>query len=103
MVLNHVLKTLNVVKKPLMTILVLDSDDTDPNNVPDGRNNHRDAGLNIGFLDGHVTFTKPGALTNTYLRGHQFPPFGWNVEGSATYTPGLQQGTDSAGNTWYHW
>jgi prepilin-type N-terminal cleavage/methylation domain-containing protein/prepilin-type processing-associated H-X9-DG protein len=61
------------------TILVLDSDqdsgtNTDPsqntNNWPDPHNNHGTAGVNIGFGDGHVSFTPPGILIKTYLASY---------------------------------
>lgn len=38
------------------------------NNWPDNNNNHRTAGLNLGYMDGHVSWTKPGPeLVRAYL------------------------------------
>ncbi len=66
------------------TILVLDSDqdsgttvNVPTNNWPDANNNHGTAGLNIGFGDGHVSFTPRGpGLILTYLRSYGGPAAG---------------------------
>ena len=92
--LNHVIKTYRTVKRPFDTILLIDGDDTDPNNAPDKRNNHKEAGLNIGFLDGHVVFAKPGQLARIYTSSYQWPPTGWNTPGTAVYDPHLEQVTE---------
>jgi prepilin-type N-terminal cleavage/methylation domain-containing protein/prepilin-type processing-associated H-X9-DG protein len=99
--LNHVIKTLRSVKRPFDTILLIDGDDTDPNNAPDKRNNHKDAGLNIGFLDGHVVFAKPKQLAHIYTTSWQYPPSGWDNPNAAVYDPHLQLTSDSDGHTWY--
>jgi len=98
---NHVIKTHRTVKRPFDTILLIDADDTDPNNAPDKRNNHKDIGLNIGFLDGHVVFAKPKQLARIYTSSWQYPPSGWNSPGAVAYDPNLQLTTDSQGNPWY--
>ena len=57
--------------------LLMDGDDAtenDQNNWPDPTDNHTDEGLNIGFMDGHVEFTRPGRpLMEAYLEGYYDP------------------------------
>ena len=81
---RDILKTLNSVKKPSETLLILDSDQDhlaqirfmypeSKNNWPDAHNNHGTAGLNIGFCDGHVEFVRRGPeLIETYLYSNHF-------------------------------
>jgi len=41
------------------------------NNWPDPKNNHGDAGFNMGFADGHVEFVVRGpAIIETWLRSY---------------------------------
>ncbi|HOW72748.1 MAG TPA: prepilin-type N-terminal cleavage/methylation domain-containing protein [Phycisphaerae bacterium] len=98
--ITHVIKTHRTVKRPFDTILLIDADDTDPNNAPDLRNNHKEAGLNIGFLDGHVVFAKPKQLARIYTASWQWPPTGWNNPSAAVYDPHLEQTTED-GHTRY--
>lgn len=101
--ISHLIKTQGTVKRPQETILLIDGDDTDPNNTPDRRNNHGVFGLNVSYLDGHVIFAKPKQLAFIYTRSWQYPPTGWNDSGSSVYAPRLYQTTDSEGNIWYRY
>ena len=74
---NSIPKRVGHFKNATATILVLDSDQdngtTKPgiNNWPDAHNNHGTAGLNIGFADGHVSWTARGPdLIRTYVASH---------------------------------
>lgn len=99
--IEHVIKKHKTVKRPFDTILVIDADDTNPNNAPDDRNNHGKVGLNIGFLDGHVTFALPKQLVSIYLASWQTPPAGWGDPETAVFNPRVQKTTDSEGHVWY--
>jgi prepilin-type processing-associated H-X9-DG protein len=55
-----------------------DADDqqfaNDTNNWPDSVNNHGAQGMNMGFLDGHVSFTLTGKpILEAYMGGHYVP------------------------------
>jgi prepilin-type N-terminal cleavage/methylation domain-containing protein/prepilin-type processing-associated H-X9-DG protein len=75
------IKRLGSLHGPTTTILVLDSDQdqastntTPHNNWPDPTNNHKEAGLNMGFGDGHVEWVPRGdGLIETFMRGYQGP------------------------------
>jgi prepilin-type N-terminal cleavage/methylation domain-containing protein/prepilin-type processing-associated H-X9-DG protein len=71
-----------------------DADDmqfaTDTNNWPDAVNNHGAQGMNMGYLDGHVTFTLTGRpILEAYMGGHYVPSLGTN-EGTLFAKYGLQ-------------
>ena len=57
--------------------VIMDADDAtegDQNNWPDATDNHGREGFNIGFLDGHTEFIRPGrALLEAYLEGYYDP------------------------------
>ncbi|MEP0843659.1 MAG: prepilin-type N-terminal cleavage/methylation domain-containing protein [Phycisphaerae bacterium] len=99
--IRHVIKKHATVKKPFNTILVIDADDTGVNNAPDDTNNHGKAGLNIGFLDGHVTFARPQQIVSIYLASWQTPPTGWGNADTAWYNPRIYKTTDPEGYEWY--
>jgi len=63
------------VKRGAENLAMTDADDkqfaTDFNNWPDPVNNHGAQGFNMGFLDGHVSFTLTGkAILEGYMGGH---------------------------------
>ncbi len=86
---NHdVIKRHNQVRQPTHTLLVLENDQGagpgDPgspgniNNWPDGLDNHAPEGMNIGFLDGHVTwFRRDFRIIEAYLQSYADPPSNW--------------------------
>lgn len=98
---RHIIKKQSTVKKPYNAILVIDADDSGDNNAPDKTNNHGPAGLNIGFLDGHVVFGRPRQLASIYTASWQYPPTGWNDPAKATYAPRLEETRDAQGIIWY--
>jgi prepilin-type processing-associated H-X9-DG protein len=77
---NHggIIKRLGSLRGPTTTVLIFDTDQdsSDPasgvmNNWPDPKNNHGDAGFNMGFADGHVEFVPRGpAIIETWLRSY---------------------------------
>jgi prepilin-type N-terminal cleavage/methylation domain-containing protein/prepilin-type processing-associated H-X9-DG protein len=79
---DFVLKTQLASPHPDRTIIFLDSDqDASPasprgtDNWPDPWHNHGDAGLNIGFADGHARWQRADdSLIKTYLDGCDQPP-----------------------------
>lgn len=101
MTIQHVIKKESTVKRPFNTILLIDGDDTNPNNAPDERNNHGIKGLNIGFLDGHVVFARPRQVTSIYLASWQTPPTGWDDQTTAVFNPKIMKVTDTDGHPWY--
>jgi prepilin-type N-terminal cleavage/methylation domain-containing protein/prepilin-type processing-associated H-X9-DG protein len=76
----EVVKKFGKLKHAERTLLVVDSDN-DPggatavedhmNNWPNKNNNHGEAGQNIGFGDGHVTFVPKQDVIRTWLDGYQ--------------------------------
>jgi prepilin-type N-terminal cleavage/methylation domain-containing protein/prepilin-type processing-associated H-X9-DG protein len=71
------LKTQKNTRRAAENLCITDADNTQPaypnaiNNWPDPSNNHGDDGFNMGFLDGHVTFTLTGrAILEGYMGGH---------------------------------
>jgi prepilin-type N-terminal cleavage/methylation domain-containing protein/prepilin-type processing-associated H-X9-DG protein len=78
---NDEIKRLGSLHGPTTTILVLDSDQdqastntTPHNNWPDATNNHKEAGTNMAFGDGHVEWVARGpGLIETYMRAYQGP------------------------------
>ena len=94
-------KRLGKLRNSSLTVLVLDSDQDrydDPasmNNWPERHNNHGAAGLNIGFADGHVSWTPRGPnLIRTYLAGYDDPSMGEAFE--VQHCPGLTVDTNVA-------
>jgi prepilin-type N-terminal cleavage/methylation domain-containing protein/prepilin-type processing-associated H-X9-DG protein len=93
------IKRLGALHGPTTTILVLDSDqdqngtNTVPhNNWPDPTNNHKEAGLNMGFGDGHVEWVARGpGLIDTFMRGYQGTAM--NAAFEAAHRPGLKRGS----------
>lgn len=97
----HVVKSQKTVVRPFDSILLIDADDVGKTNAPDIYGNHSKDGINIGFLDSHVSFTKPRPLAGVYLKSWQNPPYGWNLPAEPTFNGNIQSATDSAGNLWY--
>jgi prepilin-type N-terminal cleavage/methylation domain-containing protein/prepilin-type processing-associated H-X9-DG protein len=74
---NKCLKSQKNVKRAAENLCLTDSDNTQAaypnaiNNWPDASNNHGAQGFNMGFLDGHVTFTHTGRqILEGYMGGH---------------------------------
>ncbi len=79
---RDVVKTHRQVRKPTTTLLVLDNDQgSGPDNVnnwPDAQDNHAPHGLNIGFLDGHVSwYARNTKIVDAYLASYEDPPGNW--------------------------
>jgi prepilin-type N-terminal cleavage/methylation domain-containing protein/prepilin-type processing-associated H-X9-DG protein len=73
-------------KKGAENCVLTDADNqrftTDINNWPDPANNHGAQGMNMGFLDGHVTFTLTGrGIIEAYMGGHYRPSINSTIEG----------------------
>jgi prepilin-type N-terminal cleavage/methylation domain-containing protein/prepilin-type processing-associated H-X9-DG protein len=100
-------KRLGRLRNAAQTLLVLDSDQ-DPwnnwsamNNWPEAHNNHGTAGLNIGFADGHVSWTNRGpGLIRTYLNGYDDPSMDPAFE--MAHCPGLTVNTNVTVNGHYY-
>jgi prepilin-type N-terminal cleavage/methylation domain-containing protein/prepilin-type processing-associated H-X9-DG protein len=96
---NEEIKRLGSLHGPTTTILVLDSDQDQNgsnslphNNWPDPTNNHKEAGLNMGFGDGHVEWIARGpGLIETFMRGYQGPAM--NTAFMEAHRPGLKKGS----------
>jgi len=93
------IKKHGTVRQPSATNLVLDNDQggrggaNNINNFPDKLDNHAPYGLNIGYLDGHVEWSKADKrLVNLYLRSYNDPPDNWQQ-----LEPRLQQTTEGNG------
>lgn len=112
---NGVLKTQKSVEYPSRMLLTLDSDqDHLPlirrsypdalNNWPEEHNNHGEAGVNIGFVDGHVEFVNRGPeLIEVYLDGHTLAATDVR-ENILELHPGLRKQTVRIGrNNWTRW
>jgi prepilin-type N-terminal cleavage/methylation domain-containing protein/prepilin-type processing-associated H-X9-DG protein len=74
----------NCQKNAVSNCLLTDADDQqfagDTNNWPDAVNNHGAQGFNMGFLDGHVSFTLTGrAILEGYMGGHYEPSVPANI------------------------
>jgi prepilin-type processing-associated H-X9-DG protein len=58
-------------------MLITDGDDAPNggvNNWPDADNNHGAAGMNVAFIDGHVSWTPTGRpLLEAYMGGYYYP------------------------------
>jgi prepilin-type N-terminal cleavage/methylation domain-containing protein/prepilin-type processing-associated H-X9-DG protein len=94
-------KTLKHCRRAAENLLLTDTEDDTSgpaiNNWPDIMDNHGRDGLNMGFLDGHVSFTLTGrAILEAYMGGH--------------YSPGINDGgailaryrlTDGPAMRWY--
>ena len=74
---NAVYKTRKNIRRPSESMLLTDADDDAAplqNNWPEKHNNHAEKGANVGFADGHVTFTPTGrALLEAYMGGYYSP------------------------------
>jgi prepilin-type N-terminal cleavage/methylation domain-containing protein/prepilin-type processing-associated H-X9-DG protein len=74
---NKCLKSQKNCKRATENLVLTDADNNQPayawdiNNWPDASNNHGAQGFNMGYLDGHVTFTLTGrAILEGYMGGH---------------------------------
>ncbi len=112
---NGSLKTERKVENPSRVLLILDSDQDhllsqqraypgSINNWPEKHNNHGEAGLNIGFCDGHVAFVQRGPeLIETYLRSGSLGADAVQAR-LLDLHPGLEKETVRIGrNNWTKW
>src|SRR5688572_3052498 len=74
---TNTLKSQKNTRRATDNLCITDADNTQPeypnaiNNWPDPSNNHGAEGFNMGYLDGHVTFTLTGrAILEGYMGGH---------------------------------
>lgn len=98
----YVIKKQSTIKRPVTTLLILDSDqgggkpNDENNNYPDPANNHGKDGLNISYVDGHTQFALPSQVTNIYLHSYNDPPYdNWQV-----IAPRLKKGTEGGYTVW---
>ena len=104
---NDEIKRLGSLHGPTTTILVLDSDQDQNssnslphNNWPDPTNNHKDAGLNMGFGDGHVEWIARGpGIIETFMKGYQGTAM--NAAFEAAHLPGLKRGSTTKNGKTY--
>jgi len=70
-------KSTKTVRKPSEVFLVTDADegaDGRTNNWPDKGDNHADAGINVGYCDGHVEWAPMGrAVLAAFIKGYYNP------------------------------
>ncbi|GMV97850.1 MAG: type II secretion system protein [Phycisphaerae bacterium] len=75
------IKSTKNVERPAQVLLMTDADDVpspntynEINNWPDPQNNHGKAGVNVGYCDGHATWTPTGRpLLMAFLTGYYNP------------------------------
>lgn len=68
-------KSTKNVKRPSQVCLIMDADDAPGvNNWPDRENNHGAEGVNVGYCDGHASWTRTGRpLLMAFLTGYYNP------------------------------
>jgi prepilin-type N-terminal cleavage/methylation domain-containing protein/prepilin-type processing-associated H-X9-DG protein len=76
-----VIKRFSEMRNPSYIIMNIDQDDVGGyGNFPDHPDeNHKDAGYNIAFADGHAAWHPANPeLVETFIRSYNDPPYGWN-------------------------